>query len=164
MLIDMIEEFQGEYRFLSNFYPSEFQFAFSDYGYDEGGIETFKTVEHFYQAMKAFTDDGVMFRRIIDCKSAGVAKRLGKEVDRSNSLVDWDLIKVPIMRAGIQKKFEIPELRDKLLSTRFIYLQEGNNWGDVFWGFDFKQQKGKNVLGQLLMEERKRIINTIKND
>lgn len=161
---DMVEEFQGEYRFLSNFYPSEFQYTFTDYGYHGGGVETFKSVEHFYQAMKVM-HDADLFRQIIECESPGKAKRLSRKFDMTKHPMDWDSIKVPIMRIGIQAKFNtIPELRKRLLDTVDMYLQEGNNWGDDFWGFDFKTQKGKNVLGTLLMEERKRIINTQTND
>lgn len=157
-----IEEFQGEYRFLSNFWPSEFRFAFNDYGYHDDGVETFKTLEHFYQGMKVLPDKD-LFHEIVDCYSPGKVKRLSRKFDMAHHPMDWDSIKVPIMRMGIRMKFNIPELREQLLATGDAYLQEGNRWGDTFWGFDINKQQGKNVLGHLLMEERKRLINR-KND
>ena len=74
---DIIEEFSGEYRFLSNFWPSPFEFYFS--GRSEE-IHIFKTVEHFYQAMKVCPVDQKMFHEIISCDSPGRVKRLGRKV------------------------------------------------------------------------------------
>lgn len=42
--------------------------------------------------------------------------------------------------------------RDALINTQDAYLEEGNKWGDTFWGT--VEGKGQNVLGNLLMEVR----------
>jgi predicted NAD-dependent protein-ADP-ribosyltransferase YbiA (DUF1768 family) len=34
------------------------------------------------------------------------------------------------------------------------WLQEGNTWGDTFWGVDLATGVGDNMLGQLLMVRR----------
>lgn len=158
MLIDMVEEFQGKYRFLSNFWRSEFEYTFTD-----GTTDRFKTVEHFYQAMKFRTSNRVLYYKIINIHTPGLAKLLGQTKLSNECIEIWESIKIPMMRMGIQHKFAIPELREMLLATGDIHLQEGNHWGDTFWGFDINKQKGKNILGYLLMEERERLINR-KND
>lgn len=153
---DIIEEFSGDYRFLSNFYSSPFEFYFT--GRSEE-IHIFKTVEHFYQAMKVCLVDQKMFHEIISCNSPGRVKRLGRKVEMPKSeIIIWDAMKVSIMGQGIKYKFQDPVLRELLLSTGDIYIQEGNNWGDTFWGVDLKTGLGKNILGQLLMKERKELL------
>ena len=63
----MIKEFQGEYRFLSNFYTSPF--------FDKN-LVYWKTVEHFYQANKAY--DLSDFFKIKESENPSIAKKLGK--------------------------------------------------------------------------------------
>ncbi len=36
-------------------------------------------------------------------------------------------------------------------------LQEGNRWGDTFWGVDLRTGKGENKLGKILMRVRKEL-------
>jgi predicted NAD-dependent protein-ADP-ribosyltransferase YbiA (DUF1768 family) len=47
---------------------------------------------------------------------------------------------------------------EKLLSTGDIVLEEGNTWGDEYWGINLKTGKGKNNLGKLIMQIREEII------
>ena len=47
-----------------------------------------------------------------------------------------------------------PKLIDKLVATGDAILQEGNTWGDTFWGIDLRTGKGENWLGRLLMLAR----------
>jgi hypothetical protein len=49
-----------------------------------------------------------------------------------------------------------PHLLDKLLKTEGTYLEEGNWWGDEYWGT--VEGKGQNWLGKILMKVRDEII------
>jgi predicted NAD-dependent protein-ADP-ribosyltransferase YbiA (DUF1768 family) len=40
------------------------------------------------------------------------------------------------------------------LDTGEAKLEEGNRWGDEFWGVNLKTGRGKNWLGVLLMRVR----------
>lgn len=131
-----ITEFQGEYRWLSNFYPAPV--ALDD--------ETYPTVENAFQAAKANPKNRGSFRFC----DPGEAKRLGKRLLRPH---DWDDRKVAVMRGLIQQKFAPgTELAEKLLATGEAELIEGNTWGDIFWGVC--RGLGENNLGRLLMEQR----------
>lgn len=141
-----IDKFDGEYSFLSNFYPSPFNFK----------NLTFPTVEHWFQALK--TNDTKEFIEIAGAATPAAAKALGKKCHiREN----WDDVKVDIMRKGLEQKFKDPELRIKLLATGDAKLTEGNYWHDNIWGQCYcdkcKGIAGQNTLGKLLMEIRDKI-------
>jgi ribA/ribD-fused uncharacterized protein len=148
----MINEFDKDFAFLSNFYPSPFE---------EFGI-LFPTVEHYFQAMKAIHfDDMVM---IAKTTTPGKAKYMGRHI---NMRSDWEEIKVDVMRHALERKFENPELRAKLLSTGETPLVEGNWWHDNTWG-DCQCERcsrtlGHNLLGKLLMDLRTRIKEQLGN-
>lgn len=137
----MIKEFQGEYRWLSNFWPCAISY--------EGDI--YPSVEHFYVAMK--TLDTFDRNTIRNTSSAGQVKRLGRTLEIRS---DWEDIKLKVMTYAIAKKFsdDNPELKDRLINTGDIHLQEGNMWGDKFWGVCLKTNKGENNLGKILMARR----------
>lgn len=44
------------------------------------------------------------------------------------------------------------DLAQKLIATGNAYLEEGNQWGDKFWGT--VNGNGENMLGKILMKER----------
>jgi len=137
----MIKEFQGQYRWLSNFWPSPFVLD---------GIH-FPTVEHGYQAYKA--SDGQEFVRILDARSPGEAKRLGKRVKLR---MNWEAIKDGVMLALVRAKFEQnPDLAAKLIATGDEELVEGNTWGDTYWGVC--RGVGQNKLGKILMNVRQEL-------
>lgn len=147
--MEPITSFKGEYEFLSNFYPAEVKLH--DYPY------VFPTVEHAYQAAKT-TDwaERDLFRRatITDnglekVMTAAQAKKTGKQVTLR---YDWEKVKLIVMGHLIWQKFEIPELKQKLLDTGYADLIEGNWWGDKFWGVC--RGEGLNHLGKLLMKKR----------
>src|SRR5574343_185272 len=117
--MNIIKEFQGEYRFLSNFFPSEIVI---------GGI-LFPTNEHFYQAMK--TNDYKQMLVIAKAKTPGEAKKLGRIVKIRDN---WEDIKEEIMWVGLWEKFNNLILREKLIKTGNCLLIEGNYWHDNFWG------------------------------
>lgn len=132
-----INVFDGDYRFLSNFYPAEFTYK---------GV-VFPTAEHAYQWAKCSLEEDR--DKILQCKTPGQAKKVGKTV----KLIDnWDQNKVYIMYNIVLQKFvQNPELVISLVSTKDRVLIEGNTWGDKFWGVDLDTYEGYNTLGVILM-------------
>ena len=141
----MIIEFQGEFRFLSNFWPAWIEF--------DGMM--FPTVEHAYQAAK--TTNMSERKRIQDCRRPGQAKRLGSQVTLRP---DWEDIKLMVMTVLVAKKFQDPQLKALLLATDTQELQEDNMWRDTFWGIcPPGSGQGKNMLGKILMSVREDLRN-----
>jgi ribA/ribD-fused uncharacterized protein len=134
-----IGQFQGQYRFLSNFYPAVVEFE---------GI-TYPSVEHAYQSGK--TLDMNERRRIAAIKEPAEAKRAGRALNPQRP--DWEQVKFEVMETCIRYKFtHDPLLRDKLLATGDATLEEGNTWGDRIWGT--VDGVGENRLGKILMKVR----------
>jgi ribA/ribD-fused uncharacterized protein len=141
----LINCFDGEFAFLSNFYESSFEDP-------ETGI-TFPTMEHFFQAMKA---DNMQDRlAIAAAPTPGKAKRLGRQCALRG---DWEKVKEQVMEDGLRLKFADPELRKMLISTHPHELVEGTTWHDNEWGNcsceQCKNILGKNKLGKILMKLR----------
>lgn len=134
-----IRQFQGEFRFLSNFWPAKITWA---------GIE-FPSVEHAYQAAKTLrVSERIM---IADAHTPGEAKRLGRRISMRK---DWNNIRIGVMEELVMQKFKNdPVLKQKLLNTGKAHLEEGNKWGDTFWGTC--NGVGENHLGQILMATRR---------
>ena len=136
----MIKEFRNEYRWASNFYPSPFTFDNILY----------PSVEHFFQANK--TTDRTIKLQIANCRTPREAKHMGSRVLLR---LGWEEIKDQIMLLGLMLKFkEHPDLAKKLIKTGAEELQEGNTWGDTYWGVSLASGVGKNTLGKLLMVVR----------
>ncbi len=135
---NIINEFRGDYEFLSNFYPSDLDF----------GWITFPTAEHAFQAIKSIDPED--WKAIASCSTPGQAKRMGQKLKLR---VGWDWLKLQFMEEILEVKFtQHPELMKQLRLTGDALLVEGNNWGDTYWG----QCKGfgYNHLGKLLMKIR----------
>jgi len=133
-----VEGFTGDFRFLSNFYPSPI----------EVDRILFPTVEHAYQAAK--TSDRSQREAIAALPSPGKAKRVGSMLQPTEN---WERLKLGVMEALISLKFnEHVDLRQKLLATGNSYLEETNTWGDRFWGVS--SGDGLNHLGLTLMKVR----------
>ena len=140
----MIDRFDGEYAFLSNYSASPFRIDHV----------LFPTMEHYFQANKA--DNQNDYLHIAYAPTPGEAKRLGRKIQlRPN----WEKIKDEVMLTGLRKKFADPELRNLLLATGDEELIEGNYWGDTYWGVC--NGVGQNKLGKLLMQVREEIKNNI---
>lgn len=134
----VIQEFQGEYRFLSNFWPC----SIVQDGYQ------FNSVEVAYQYSKCFKQSDK--DKLIECFDPFLAKKLGREI---SVVQDWDKKKFQIMEALVRIKFlDNPELRTMLKSTGDAILVEGNTWGDKYQGVC--KGEGLNMLGQILMSVR----------
>ena len=137
----VINSFQGEYFFLSNFFYSPFEF----------NGEIYSTVEHAFQAAKTFDTEQRQSIRL--AASPAQAKQMGRTVQLRP---DWEQVKFGIMLALLRLKFSQADLRQKLLDTGDSELIEGNTWGDKVWGcILYKGQwVGQNHLGKLLMQVR----------
>ena len=141
----VIDKFDGQYAFLSNFYESPIT----------DGTSIFPTVEHYFQAAK--TDTMPEYLAIAQAKTPGLAKRIGRQTHLRS---DWESVKVQVMLDALRKKFAIPELREKLLATGDADLIEGTTWHDNYWGIctcDKCSGKGINMLGKLLRQVREEI-------
>lgn len=145
--MNSIKSFSGEYRWLSNFYPAEVELSGFFY----------PTVEHAYQAAKTLDPkERVKFRsgpRRELVISAGEAKKAGR---RLTVREDWEQVKVAIMRDLTRSKYRHPDLRQRLIDTGDAHIEEGNWWGDTFWGVC--GGVGRNMLGLIIMEERSRLV------
>ena len=138
---DIIDTFNGEFSFLSNFYTSWIEYE---------GLR-FPKVEHAFQAYK--TQSHYERQLISQSPTPGSAKAHGRRVTLRP---DWEQIKDEVMEFCLRQKFQDPVLRRLLLSTGDAVLIEGNTWGDVYWGVC--QGTGENHLGSLLMKIREEII------
>lgn len=132
-----INEFRGEYRFLSNFWSCPV---------DYGGT-TYQNAEAAFQAQKCIDPaDRARFAGL----NPSEAKRLGRRVKLRS---DWETVKDQIMCQVVQAKFtQNPDLMAKLKATGDAILIEGNTWGDRYWGVC--RGAGQNKLGRILMALR----------
>ena len=138
----VVRAFRGEFRFLSNFYPSVL--SYRDHVYT--------TAEHAFQSSKAIDP-----RDAATIRTAATplqAKRLGRRV---KIRPDWDDIRIDVMREIVTAKFERhADLHVSLIQTGDAVLIEGNHWGDNFWGVP-QGGRGQNQLGKILMDVRARL-------
>lgn len=139
----IIDKFDGEYAFLSNFFNSNFTLE----------LQIWPTVEHWYQAHK--TKNFVMQEIVRHSNSAYLAKKQGRKLLLRE---DWnDDLALEIMYQGVKAKFDQNYLlRKKLVATGDAELIEGNTWNDTFWGVC--NGRGKNNLGKILMRIREEYI------
>lgn len=139
-----IEGFNGQYRWLSNFWPADIIV--------DGVI--YPTVEHAYVAAKSAEpltpEDLEWFLKLTPAQ----AKRVGRMIDLRS---DWEDIKLDVMLNLTRKKYseDNPTPRAWLLATGDEYLEETNHWGDTFWGVC--NGEGLNWLGHTIMAVRDEI-------
>ena len=143
----IINRFDGEYAFLSNFAHRPITFK----------GKTWVTVEHIFQAAKTLDED--MREQIRIASTPGKAKQIGRTV---HLRPDWEQIKQEVMLKCIRLKFrQYPGLKERLLSTEDAVLIEGNTWHDNIWGDcscqKCRERKGENLLGQILMQVREEL-------
>lgn len=132
-----ILSFRGEHRWLSNFWPCEITYE---------GI-TYPSVENAYQAAKSLEGR----ESFVDMTPAQ-AKREGKNRDVRS---DWELIKLRVMSELVGQKMSKSPFREMLLATEDAHIEEGNTWGDKYWGTC--DGEGLNVLGNIIMKIRKNL-------
>lgn len=136
-----ILEFQGEYRFLSNFFGATFVWDGLFWYHTEGA----------YQAAKSL--DPKTRNLFSQIRSPATVKREGKTVTLRS---DWEDVKYELMLEIVLTKFvQNPDLARKLIATGDAHLEEGNNHGDNIWGVcPPNSGLGQNLLGKVLMEVR----------
>lgn len=132
----MIKEFQGEYRWLSNFYPCEVLF--------EG--DTYPSTENAYQAAKSTNTE---YRLALMSCTPGQSKKQSRKMQVRS---DWNDVKLGIMEDLLRQKFNQEPFRTQLIEIGDQPIQEGNSWGDTFWGVNIATGKGENNLGKLIMK------------
>lgn len=153
----IIDEFRGDYSFLSNFYACNVLYQ----------NKLYPSAEHAFQAAKTLDLD--IRDKIAKANSPAQAKRFGRNMLLRH---DWEEIKVHVMEEVVESKFGNRALRKKLLATGNALLIEGNYWGDYFWGACKEPAKGKsmlifdgnkhiwygqNKLGRILMDLREKL-------
>ena len=141
-----IESFDGQYRFLSNFWAVPIRVH----------PREFNSLESAYQSQKMAKDaDKSRFMGL----GASAAKKLGQELPMRK---DWNAVKIDTMLNLLHQKFSRPGMGNLLRETGDAYLLEGNYWHDNFWGSCTCKRcgnKGQNMLGKLLMQVRSEISN-----
>ncbi len=139
--------FKGEFRFLSNFWPSIVEYEGIQYFHAEGA----------YQASK--TNDRSVRRLISKIQNPGQAKRFWNQLEiqeyRSYSKEEWESgIGFDRMWNVVNSKFQQNEhQQESLINTGYRPIIELNNWGDQFWGMTRREDGilvGKNNLGKIL--------------
>ena len=138
----------GAYGEFSNFYSSPFETSRRN-----GAVDTWQTVEHYFQAHK-FTGSLPDFTEVRDAKTPSAAAKEGRK--RSRPLRrDWEDVKDRVMEEGLRLKFRDKDLRAVLLSTKSATIIE-HTANDAYWA-DNGDGTGKNMLGVLLMRLRDEI-------
>jgi ribA/ribD-fused uncharacterized protein len=163
----VISEFQGQYRFLSNFWEQPVFYQHPDV---QSAI-WWPSAEHAFQASK--TQLPTQARWVLDADSPGQAKRLGRA---ATCRPDWEQMKKRVMFSVLVAKFARDpgvtsgSLGAQLVATGHQILVEGNRWGDDYWGAvpserngpswppplwgEHQEWTGHNYLGRLLMAVR----------
>jgi ribA/ribD-fused uncharacterized protein len=138
-----ITEFQGGYRWLSNFWLCPV---------DVSGVR-YPSAEHAYQAAKTL-DAGARLA-IAGLASPGQAKRAGQQLELRPG---WEQARKRIMLGVVVIKFtQNPHLGCQLAETGDALLEEGNRWHDNYWGAcgcPRHMGLGLNYLGRILMMVR----------
>ena len=138
---DVINQFRGEYDFLSNRFACRFVWQ---------GL-TFGNAEAAFQASKCAD---VQERKVFCLCSAGKAAQKGRLLVPPAA---WEAERGHIMEAILTAKFQQnPELLKRLTDTGHRLLIHGNSKGDTLWGVDLYTWQGENLLGKILMKIREK--------
>lgn len=144
--MNKISAFNGEYRWLSNFYSHAIVYE---------GI-TYLSTEAAYQAAKSLD---IRVREHFKTLSPRDAKELGRKIKVRH---DWEDCKESVMYDILKLKFQDRVLRKDLANTYPAELIEGNWWHDCEFGhctcMDCFGREKKNILGKLLMQIRDEVI------
>lgn len=148
-----IRAFEGEHRWLSNFWVAPIELIAFRQSW------SFASTEHVFQMAKLehtdieISDQQELFEEVAALETPGQSKRFGRRIPHLN-VESWNTARDRAMVHVLKAKFsQHADLREKLLGLEGYYLEEGNHWGDRYWGVD---GTGKNRLGELLMELRDR--------
>lgn len=148
-----IRAFEGEHRWLSNFWEVPIELS----AFHQRWI--FASTEHVFQMAKLehtrldISDQQELFEEVAALETPGQSKRFGRRIPELD-VDSWNAARDRAMARTLMAKFtQHADLREKLLGLEGYYLEESNHWGDRYWGVD---GTGKNRLGELLMELRDR--------
>ncbi len=149
----LILSFSEDHRWLSNFWVAPIELtAF-------GRSWTMSSTEHVFQMAKlehtelTREQQRELFEEVAGLETPGQSKRFGRRVPALD-VASWNRSRDRAMATVLRAKFTQHDvLREKLLELEGYYLEEGNHWGDRYWGVD---GSGQNRLGQLLMVLRDR--------
>lgn len=134
--------FEGEYEFLSNFYPYPVLLP----------TGVVPSSEHAYMLEK--DSDPAYKKKIREARTPGMAKRIGYTAKLPD---DWDISqRFTAMHEALKRKFVAEEMAVRLLDTGLAYLEETNRHGDKFWGRC--NGVGRNHLGRQLMVIRNMLV------
>lgn len=137
-----IDQFRGEYAFLSNFWEAPVSYQGLTYGSNEAA----------FQAQKCMTEEEKL--PFTEMRPAA-SKKAGRRVVLRP---DWESVKVGIMEEIVRAKFtQNEDLKQLLSATGDTVLEEGNTWNDTFWGVSLKTGRGRNHLGRILMKVREEL-------
>lgn len=142
----MITTFRGEYNFLSNFFEVDVEY---------NGV-TYASVEHAYMSAKSNDPFWKAY-----CENRNISAADVKRESKSIQLIDgWDNMKLAVMEHCLRSKFSQEPFKTKLMDTGIQNIQEGNKWGDTFWGVDLNVNPnvGENHLGRILMKIREELL------
>lgn len=135
MSTHVIDKFEGDYYFLSNFYPIPMIYQGVEFANSEAAFHAQKCVERREEFTHLTPSD---------------AKKLGRQVQLRE---DWEHVKDQIMLEIVRNKFiQHPSLEEALINTGDAELIEGNWWHDTYWGVC--NGVGQNKLGKILMRVR----------
>ena len=162
---------KGDYPQFSNFYPAKITtYTYRGKYPDEERIvdKEYASVEHYFQTMKAleFDPDGDVLKQMGNHLTCAEMKALGRKVQNFDAKV-WNIRRWFHMSDAVAMKFwQNDELRELLLSTGDAILAEASP-RDTFWGIGYSanntkaldpaQWRGRNVLGNMLMDLREGI-------
>lgn len=136
---DVINQFKGEYDFLSNRFGCRFVWQGLQYGNAEAAFQASKCEEE-------------LERKVFTVCSADKAALKGKEQVPYSG---WEEARLDIMESILRAKFEQnPSLMKKLTDTGTRILLNGNNKQETFWGIDLYSWQGENHLGKIIMNIR----------
>ncbi len=135
----IINSFDGEYDFLSNFYECPINWKGKTYRNSESIYQSCKVYRVFDKFLYDFTK-----------MSGSQAKKIIRKIEVRP---DWNNIKLDLMYKICQEKFyQNPDIAQKLMDTGDAILIEGNYWNDTYWGIC--NGVGQNHLGKILMKIR----------
>lgn len=135
----IIDRFDGQYRFLSNFYETPLLFR---------GL-VFENAEAAFHSQKC-PQRAKEFQGL----NASQSKRLGRQVEMRP---DWDKVRDQVMYEVVSEKFsQNSKIRERLIATGEAMLVEGNTWNDRYWGVC--NGIGQNKLGKILMRVRSELM------
>jgi ribA/ribD-fused uncharacterized protein len=151
---ESISRFKDEYSWLSNFHKCKIKNPITG--------RTYKSSEHYYVAHKTNDDKlhlEAMKQTFTKLKAFGRGLTLRE---------DWDTYRYEIMAQALYLKFtQNSYLKEKLLATNDMYIVEGNDWCDQYFGSctcdKHIHKQGKNILGTLLMELRSFLNNEVED-